>query len=175
MTPFDRALDLTLRHEGGFVNHHADRGGATNHGITQGVYNAWRLTHGQMERGVAELSPVEIQSIYLDNYWKPARCDLLPEKLDLIHFDAAVNHGVNRAVKMLQTILRVKPVSGFFGTITEAAVEKRLEEFGEEYLSAQYLSERLEFYSRIVANNPSQQVFYSGWLNRIASLKKEVA
>lgn len=38
---FPRAVDHTLRHEGGYVDHPADPGGATNRGITLATYRAW--------------------------------------------------------------------------------------------------------------------------------------
>ena len=38
----DAMIDRLLEREGGFVNHPADRGGATNWGVTQGTLAAWR-------------------------------------------------------------------------------------------------------------------------------------
>ena len=37
---FNRAISFTLKWEGGYVNHPADKGGATNRGITQSTLNA---------------------------------------------------------------------------------------------------------------------------------------
>ena len=34
---FDKALELVLEHEGGYVNHPKDPGGATNYGVTKKV------------------------------------------------------------------------------------------------------------------------------------------
>ena len=34
---FDKCFDMLLQHEGGFVNHPEDPGGATNHGVTKRV------------------------------------------------------------------------------------------------------------------------------------------
>ena len=39
---FERALTFVLRWEGGYVDHPADPGGATNYGVTQRTYDAWR-------------------------------------------------------------------------------------------------------------------------------------
>jgi hypothetical protein len=39
---FNRALEMVLHHEGGFVDHPADPGGATNRGVTQATYDAYR-------------------------------------------------------------------------------------------------------------------------------------
>ncbi|MFC0282395.1 glycosyl hydrolase 108 family protein [Camelimonas abortus] len=39
---YKEALSAVLKHEGGYVNHPADPGGATNRGVTQRVYDAER-------------------------------------------------------------------------------------------------------------------------------------
>ena len=39
---FDRALPLVLAHEGGYVDHPSDPGGATNLGITRKTLARWR-------------------------------------------------------------------------------------------------------------------------------------
>ncbi len=38
---FDKCLALLLQHEGGFVNHPSDPGGATNRGVTKKVWEEW--------------------------------------------------------------------------------------------------------------------------------------
>jgi len=38
---FDKSLEMLLHHEGGFVNHPKDPGGATNLGVTKAVYEKW--------------------------------------------------------------------------------------------------------------------------------------
>ena len=38
---FDKALELLLKHEGGYVNHPSDPGGITNLGVTKKVYEDW--------------------------------------------------------------------------------------------------------------------------------------
>jgi lysozyme family protein len=43
---FERALAAVLVHEGGYVNHPKDPGGATNKGVTQRVYDDYRLGRG---------------------------------------------------------------------------------------------------------------------------------
>ena len=41
MTPFERGVEHTLSLEGGFDNDPDDPGGATNRGITIGVFGQW--------------------------------------------------------------------------------------------------------------------------------------
>ena len=47
MTRFEQCLKHILQFEGGYVNHPADRGKATNYGITQHVYNSWNALKGR--------------------------------------------------------------------------------------------------------------------------------
>jgi len=99
---FDPSLALTLAHEGGFVNHPKDPGGATNKGVTQKVYDAYRVSKGETPRSVRSITNAEVKDIYRRQYWNAARCDALPAGLDYAVFDYAVNSGVGRAVKDLQ-------------------------------------------------------------------------
>jgi len=38
---FEKALEMLLKHEGGYVNHPRDPGGETNHGVTRLVWERW--------------------------------------------------------------------------------------------------------------------------------------
>ena len=38
---FEKALELVLHHEGGYVDHPKDPGGATNYGVTKKVYELY--------------------------------------------------------------------------------------------------------------------------------------
>ena len=105
---FDVSLPFILRWEGGFIDHPADPGGATNKGVTQKVYDAWRARQGQPPRSVRLIEDAEMHAIYESNYWVPPRCDLLSGPLDLVQFDTAVNMGPGRAVRFLQSALRCR-------------------------------------------------------------------
>lgn len=170
---FERALATVLAHEGGYVNDKTDRGGATNKGITQRVYDAWRRARALPPRSVAEISSTEVAAIYLTQYWNPAWCDKLPEQLGLIHFDAAVNHGVHRAVKLLQLAVGASD-DGVMGRETMKSLETALAMMDEDAVTNAYLDERSDFYDEIVERDPSQVKFIKGWKNRLRSLRQEV-
>lgn len=170
---FEHALNIILRNEGGYVNHPNDRGGATNKGVTQAVYDNWRLNRGLAPRSVRSIDDGEVSSIYYAGYWVSAGCDRMPPKLALAVFDAAVNHGPKRAVKFLQKILGTL-ADGAFGAKSLSALEHALTMEGEAGLVERYLDERAWFYDAIVARDPSQAVFRRGWGNRLASLRKDM-
>lgn len=117
------AMRWLLAHEGGFVNHPKDPGGATNRGVTQRVYDAFRDRAGAPRQSVRGIKADEIAEIYAAQYWRPVRADDLPAGLDYAVFDFAVNSGVKRAAIELQRILGVK-ADGVIGEVTLAAVAR---------------------------------------------------
>lgn len=101
MTTFEICLQHVLKHEGGYVDHPVDPGGATNMGITRKTLAAWRgypVTKDEMR----SLTVEETSRIYRAKYWNLVRGDDLPPPLALVAFDCAVNQGPARAKRWLQ-------------------------------------------------------------------------
>jgi lysozyme family protein len=94
---YARSLVKVLAHEGGFVNHKADPGGATNKGVTQKTYNSYRLGQRLSLRSVKEMERGELEDIYYSGFWVPAGGNIMPSGIDYAAFDAAVNSGPGRA------------------------------------------------------------------------------
>jgi lysozyme family protein len=168
-TAFSVSLPFVLRWEGGYVNHPADPGGATNTGVTQRVYDGWRKRQGLAAQDVRQITDAEVHAIYEMDYWLPPRCDLLRSQLDLVQFDTAVNMGVGRAVRFLQSSLGCA-VDGDFGPNTRAAAEG----CDPGSVMNDYCNQREGFYRRLVERKPEMKVFLKGWLNRLNALRKEV-
>lgn len=118
---FEKALALVLEHEGGYVNHPKDPGGATNKGVTQAVYDAYRKMRGRGPMSVKFITDEELRAIYKFQYWDKVQGDFLPTGLDYAMFDFAVNSGVGRASKYLQAVLGVEQ-DGQIGARTLAAI-----------------------------------------------------
>src|SRR6187401_363537 len=102
---FNKALQLVLAHEGGYVNHPKDPGGPTNKGITQRVYDMYRKDKGLNTRSVKNIDKAEISDIYKTRYWDMIKGDRLPDGIDYVVFDGAVNSGPGQSVKWLQRAL----------------------------------------------------------------------
>ncbi|MCU0922561.1 MAG: hypothetical protein MUF16_19920 [Burkholderiaceae bacterium] len=131
-------------------------------GITRNVYAIWLDSHGFAQKDVRDMTADEAIAIYMERYWFPAKCELLPAEIRAIHFDAAVNHGVGRALKLLQQALDVKQ-DGIVGPVTLAAVAAS----SLPLLRTRYLVARYRLYGRIVQNDRSQIVFIAGWMARL--------
>lgn len=167
---FEASLPFVLRWEGGFVDHPADPGGATNKGVTQGVYDRWRRDRGEPRRSVREITDAEMHAIYAAGYWVPPGCDRLQARLDLVQFDTAVNMGPGRAVRFLQGALGCG-VDGKFGPVTASAAAR----CNVDSVIAACCDAREAFYEAIIRRKPSQEVFRRGWMNRLNALRNEVA
>jgi lysozyme family protein len=118
---FAACMAEIFAHEGGFVDHPRDPGGATNMGITIGTLRDWRGGPVTKE-DVRSLTKQEAQTIYRAKYWNPVRGDDLSHGVDLVTFDPAVNSGVRRGIQWLQRALGVTP-DGSIGPLTLVAAK----------------------------------------------------
>lgn len=175
MTRFEECLAwlTSPQIEGGYSNHAADRGGATNHGITQGTYDRWRDAHSQPRQPVAGISGDEVADIYRVWYWEASRADEMPEPIDLAVFDSAVQHGRPAAIPLLQRALGVAP-DGAIGPRTRAAIEQAKAMSLVSQVASAMIELRRQLYAQIVARDPSQKVFARGWENRLRALKAKI-
>lgn len=156
---FETAVQKVFISEGGYSAHRADRGGATNYGITQRVYREWKGA----DVDIKNITKDEAMQIYLERYWKPSKAGLLPAALRDIHFDSAVNHGVGRANKLLQAAAGVDQ-DGVIGNKTLEAVN----EMDDRLLKCRYVAARYAFYGDIIRRDRSQTVFITGWMSRMS-------
>jgi lysozyme family protein len=124
---FDEALGHVLEMEGGFTDDPYDPGGPTNFGITLAVYAAWKgvaLTEATCADLKSELRRIEqgtVRDIYFARYWTLACCAEMAPALAFFHFDAAVNHGVTGAMRLLQRAVGTD-ADGEIGPNTRAAI-----------------------------------------------------
>ena len=166
----DMIEDVLLR-EGGFVDHPADRGGATNFGITQKTLSVY-IGRAATVAEVKSLSREVAAEIYRRNYYKAPGIDTLPELIQPFIFDSAVNHGPRRAIKFLQSVCNAAgyqpslSVDGAVGPNTRRGAEWAMAEMDTVLIEA-LVEERRNFYLMIVEANPTQKVFLAGWMNRI--------
>lgn len=160
---FEEALALVLRHEGGFVNHPDDPGGATNKGVTQATYDAWRKRQKLPPRSVRSITAAEVNAIYRRDYWDKVKADDLPAGVDYAVFDFAVNSGPSRAIKFLQRVLGVTD-DGKIGPITMAA----LSDFPPGYVIAELCDARLAWLKRL----KTWPTFGKGWTRRVVDVER---
>lgn len=142
---FEKCLKQVLKWEGGYVKDPDDKGGATNKGITQSIYNRWLLAQGKTRKDVKFISDNEVKEIYYKNYWLASGCEKMTPKFAALCFDTAVNMGVGRVQEFLK-----------------AAQYK----YHEKFIAAR----RAKYYEFSKYGN--QKKFLNGWLNRLNDLEK---
>lgn len=107
LATFSVYLPELFKHEGGYVDHPRDPGGATNLGITIATLRLWRK-NGATKHDVKNLTKAEAAQIYREMYWNktgPSGADSIPAGPDAMLFDVAVNSGVGRAKQWYPLII----------------------------------------------------------------------
>lgn len=161
---FEPSLSLVLTHEGGYVDHPLDPGGATNLGITRRTIAAWRGIQPSWslpKTEVRALTRKEAGEIYKARYWDAVRGDDLPSGVDFAVFDYAVNSGVARAVKDLQRVSGAR-VDGVLGGMTLQAVGRH----HPRTIIRRLVERRIGFLRRL----RTWGSFGRGWTSRINSV-----
>jgi lysozyme family protein len=193
MPSFNDAVEKVLKHEGNYNNVNkvikgqltVDKGGRTNWGITQKVYEEFLgrklvgpLTDALKGQPMSEAETVMRNMprgnaiiIYKKEYWDRVQGDKIKSYATAFQlFDQAVNRGVPSAVKQAQKILGIT-VDGVAGPNYLTALNKMTSvSTGEKSFLDKYLGASELFY-RNAAKDPTQAGFLVGWLARVASIK----
>lgn len=187
---FSIAHKFTAKWEGGESDHPDDGGGLTKYGVSLKFLGG--LSGTQSNRDVLErmgirlpitrqviydLTRDQAASLFRWQFWDKLRLSLIPLRPAVVLYDAAVNSGPAQSVKLAQRgynrcVAYGQPlvVDGIMGPATRAAMQLA---DTDKALTAM-LDAREAFFQTIVANNPSQQVFLRGWINRVDDLRRYV-
>ena len=156
------SLALVLKSEGGFSNNPHDPGGMTNLGVTKNAWEAY-VQRQVDEAEMRGLTPEKVAPLYKTQYWNPCKCDELPLGIDYAVFDFAVNAGVSRASKTMQTALGTA-ADGIVGPATiGVAVNADPDHFLEKFSAA-----KEQFYRGLSTFDH----FGKGWLRRVSEVKQ---
>lgn len=122
---FDQAFAMTVGSEGGFTNNEADRGNWTSGIVGRGELKGTKFgisAAAYPHLDIANLTLEKAKEIYLLDYWNGCGCDLVPDAINFVLFDMAVNSGPRAAIKAMQEVLHVQ-ADGIFGDQTRAALK----------------------------------------------------
>lgn len=111
---WNRAFDLLMENEGGYVNDPKDSGGETKYGISKKQYP---------HIDIPNLTLWQAKEIYHKDYWLRYKCECLPDCLSICLFDAVVNSSGVKMVKLLQQSLGVTS-DGVIGSQTIGAAHR---------------------------------------------------
>jgi lysozyme family protein len=176
----DRLIDSLMDREGGYVDHPADKGGATCFGITEAVARA----NGYAGR-MRQLPREAAAAIYRRLYWVRPGYDQVASRSRALAaelFDTGVNMGPAVATTFLQRALTALNRNGQdypdlvpdgrIGSETLAALgaflKARGRVSGETVLLRALEALQGERYLRLAERRPANEAFLYGWLaNRI--------
>ncbi|TNE55195.1 MAG: hypothetical protein EP341_05440 [Sphingomonadales bacterium] len=163
MTRAETCIARILKHEGGFVDHPDDPGGATNKGITLETFRRYVKPEGTIH-DLRRLTEAQAIIVYKRQYWDKVCADLLPVGVDYTVADYAVNSGPSRAAKHLQMVVGA-PVDGIIGPKTIAAVKSRK--------SADVINGLCDSRLRFLKRLHHWSVFGRGWKHRVEDVRAD--
>jgi lysozyme family protein len=167
---FDLAVMVVLKHERGYVDNPADRGGPTNMGITLPDLTAYLRRDATLD-DIKNLTPQMASNIYR-GIWDKAAIELLADpRLALVVFDQVVLCGPHAAICRLQTALGNVACTGVLGQQTRQEANNR----HPMALIAKYLRLSAQAYMADVKKRPAQFIFLGGWIDRLWDLQEEVS
>lgn len=160
---YDQAFERLIGHEGGFQRDPADRGNWTGGAVGKGDLNGTKYGISAMSYPAEDIQNLTLErakALYLRDFWNPAGCTAVSPAIRFDLFDAAVNSGVGRAVRLLQRACNAAE-DGQLGPKTLQA----LSSMPEARLIARFNGARLAMMTSL----PTWPSFSRGWANRIAS------
>jgi lysozyme family protein len=147
---FQTAFDRLMNNEGGYVNDPKDPGGETKWGISKRSYP---------NLDIRNLTREQAQQIYLVDFWQRGGMDKFADALAFQVFDAAVNHGIETAIRLLQRAADVAD-DGHIGSVTIAAINGK----PAPVMVLRFIAQRIRFWTKL----STWDRFGKGWANRAA-------
>jgi len=146
---FDRAFEIVIGHEGGYVNDVRDPGGETKYGISKRAYPGYDIKNLTLDTA---------KMLYKRDYWDAVEAESIPGAARLMVFDCAVNCGLTAARKILQRAVDVKD-DGIIGPKTRAAISNTPD------LEQRFAGHWLQYYTDLKGFD----TYGRGWVRRVAN------
>ncbi len=178
MTPqkrFDFAVNVVLKHEGGFSNNPNDPGGATNYGISLRFLKEMGIdvNHDGLINinDIKEIHFSDAIDIYKKYFWDKYHYEAINSLAVATKiFDMSVNMGPLQAHRIVQEACHYNGhqlnIDGILGPKTLAALNEISLHGREEDLMNDIVDGQKWFYDHLAEDHPTLQVFLKGWMNR---------
>lgn len=153
---FEKSMNTIFRAEGGYVNDPFDSGGETKYGVSK---------NNNPDIDVKNITRADAENIAYDRYYKKYGIDKLPDGIRGEVFQVGWACGPRVAIKQLQSVLGV-PKTGVVDYTTIDAAQNYSSDLRNSYLSV-----HRDYLIGITKQNPTQQRFLNGWMNRVELIK----
>ena len=177
MSVLSIALAILIQHEGGYVDHRADPGGATKYGISLRFLKKQQAIKGDIDDDgdidaddIKKLTPDDVYKIYAKEFWDEYDLDeIADQKIANILFGMLVNIGPHNAIKLIKKsanqVLKENILEAD-GALTPHSIQV-INGVDRDKLLFKYKWELSKYYNDLVDRNPKLDVFLNGWLRRL--------
>ena len=174
---YDRAFEILMENEGGYVNHPADPGGETKYGICK-KYNP--------DIDIKNITLDFAKRHYYQNFWLPMYEKIKDQRIAIKLFDISVNIGKENLRDLVNSTLFDSVCYPDQDAVDELEdIVQIYEEYGDSELWENYVTEKVNsmdsdlflnvfkskligFYLDKIHDNNDLNVFRLGWIRRAA-------
>lgn len=171
----EKLAPIVAKWEGGYVDDPADKGGATNMGVT---ISTWKLVgydkdkDGDIDKNDIRLLSKDDFKFVLKKYWNKWLADqIINQSIANILVDWYWASG-KWGIVIPQRIIGITQ-DGVVGAQTIQKLNSLIEKDAESLFYEIYNAREM-FFDNIVKNNPSQKKFLKGWKNRLSDFKYSI-
>jgi len=157
MAEFNEAVEILLKHEGGYVHDPNDPGGETNFGISKAQYP---------HVNIKGLTPQKAKEIYYNDFWlKNGLNGIVSQKSANFALDTLVQHG--QGGRLIQQGINKAgghvTVDNKVGSKTIAGINS----VNSDRFVYEGVGVRKGYYNSLIARTPSLAKFKKGWYRRL--------
>lgn len=156
---FSVALELVLKHEGGYSNRASDRGGETKYGISKKSYPYLDIKN---------ITEQDASRIYKSDYWDRGRYAMIDNRdIACRAFDLGVNCGVSNSIRFLQRAYNWLHPNSLFGLSEDGILGPKTANAINGYKHPKALMSALKRKAQDYYYSLNQPENFAGWLNRL--------
>ena len=171
---FESLIPIVLKFEGGYSNHKNDRGGETNYGITKPFYEDYKHCAPGIAENIKDITKEDAIKLYKGHWDKYKVGHIHDRRKALLYYDYIVNSNSKKVTERIQDSLNVRgynlDVDGIMGPKTVDAVNNI--PFDDFVKIIQ--TDRFKYLKSLTEKDPTQNIFFKGWINRIDNLSDSV-